>query len=175
MIDDFNLIITTLRGLEGQLCSEMEYLLTEELGATEPIIEKSEIRGLIVAKISLDPLKVVRNLRAIIHEYPYKVRYALRIIPIQKIVGTNLEEIRRVSAYLTKLIPEKNTFRITVEKRYTSIHSKDFIDAAASDIERKVDLVNPDFILLIEVLGELTGISLIKPDDILSVTQEKML
>ena len=83
--------------------------------------------------------------------------------------------IRRICADLTKLIPKKNTFRITVEKRYTSIHSKDFIDAAASDIKRTVDLVNPDFILLIEVLGELTGISLIKPDDILSVTQEKML
>ena len=33
MIDDFNLLATTLRGHEGQLCSEMEYLLTEELGA----------------------------------------------------------------------------------------------------------------------------------------------
>jgi tRNA acetyltransferase TAN1 len=175
LIDDFNLIITTLRGLESQLCSETEYLLTEELGETEPIIEKSEIRGLIVAKISLDPLKVVRKLRAIIHEYPYKIRYALRIIPIQKVIVTNLEEIRQVSTDFTRLIPEKSTFRITVEKRYTSIHTKDFIEAAASTVKRKVDLVNPDFILLIEVLGDLTGISLIKPKDILAVTKEKML
>jgi len=128
-----------------------------------------------VAKISLDPLKLIKALRAIIHEYPYKIRYALRIIPIQKVIDTSLEEIRRVSMDFMKLIPEKNTFRITVEKRYTSIHSKDFIEAATSKIKRKVDLDNPDFILLIEVLGELTGISLIKQGDILAVTQEKML
>ena len=57
MIDDFNLLATTLRGHEGQLCSEMEYLLTEELGAAELLIEKSGISGLIVVKVSLDPLK----------------------------------------------------------------------------------------------------------------------
>jgi len=55
MIDDFNLLVTTLRGHEGHLCSELEYLLTEELGAAGLLFEKSGIRGLIVVKVSLDP------------------------------------------------------------------------------------------------------------------------
>ena len=76
---------------------------------------------------------------------------------------------------LFKLLPEENTFRVTIEKRLTSLHSKDFIEAAASEVKRKVDLYKPDNILLIEVMGELTGISLIKPDDVLAVTKEKML
>jgi len=175
MIDDFNLLATTLRGHEGQLCSEMEYLLTEELGAAELLIEKSGISGLIVVKVSLDPFEVIEKLRAIIHEYPYKVRYALRVIPIQKVIVTNLDEVRQVSMELFKLLPEENTFRVTIEKRLTSLHSKDLIEAAASGVKRKVDLYKPDNILLIEVMGELTGISLIKPDDVLAVTKEKML
>jgi len=174
-MDDFNLIITTLRSTERQACSEMNYLLKDELGDPKPLIEKTGIRGLLIAKISLDPLEVIEKLRKMIHEYPYRLRYALRVIPIQKVVDTNLDEIRRVSLELGKKIGEDSSFRVTIEKRFTSLHSRDLIEAAASEIKRKINLSKPDNVLLIEVLGELTGISLIKPQDILAVTKEKML
>jgi len=174
-MDDFNLIITTLRGTERQACSEMNYLLKDELGDPKPLIEKTGIRGLLIAKISLDPLEVIEKLRKMIHEYPYRLRYALRVIPIQKVVDTNLDEIRRVSLELGQKIGEDSSFRVTIEKRFTSLHSRDLIEAAASEIKRKINLSKPDNVLLIEVLGELTGISLIKPQDILAVTKEKML
>jgi len=174
-MDDFNLIITTLRGTERQACSEMNYLLKDELGDPKPFIEKTGIRGLLIAKISLDPLVVIEKLRKMIHEYPYRLRYALRVIPIQKVVDTNLDEIRRVSLELGQKIGEDSSFRVTIEKRFTSLHSRDLIEAAASEIKRKINLSEPDNVLLIEVLGELTGISLIKPQDILAVTKEKML
>ena len=174
-MDDFNLIITTLRGTERQACSEMNYLLKDELGDPKPLIEKTGIRGLLIAKISLDPLVVIEKLRKMIHEYPYRLRYALRVIPIQKVVDTNLDEIRRVSLELGQKIGEDSSFRVTIEKRFTSLHSRDLIEAAASEIKRKINLSKPDNVLLIEVLGELTGISLIKPQDILAVTKEKML
>jgi tRNA acetyltransferase TAN1 len=70
---------------------------------------------------------------------------------------------------------EKETFRVTVEKRFTSIHSRDFIEAVATDIKNKADMENPDKILLVEVLGGFTGISLVKPSALLSVQKEKML
>jgi len=174
-MDDFNLIITTLRSTERQACSEMNYLLKDELGDPKPLIEKTGIRGLLIAKISLDPLEVIEKLRKMIHEYPYRLRYALRVIPIQKVVDTNLDEIRRVSLELGQKIGEDSSFRVTIEKRFTSLHSRDLIEAAASEIKRKINLSKPDNVLLIEVLGELTGISLIKPQDILAVTKEKML
>ena len=174
-MDDFNLIITTLRSTERQACSEMNYLLKDELGDPNPLIEKTGIRGLLVAKVSLDPLVVIEKLRKMILEFPYRLRYILRVIPIQKVVETNLDEIRRVSLELGKKIGEDSSFRVTIEKRFTSFHSRDLIEAAASEIKRKINLSKPDNILLIEVLGELTGISLIKPHDILAVTKEKML
>jgi tRNA acetyltransferase TAN1 len=96
-------------------------------------------------------------------------------LPIERVVPTDLEEIKRVTAELAARIGENETFRVTVEKRFTTIHSKDLIEAAASDIKRKADLKNPDRILLIEVLGALTGLSLLKPSDILAVVKEKML
>jgi tRNA acetyltransferase TAN1 len=175
MIDDFNLLATTSRGNERPMCNELLYLLKEELGDAEAQTSKTKIRGLIVAKTTLDPYVVIEKLRVILKERPYEFRYALRILPIERVVPTDLEEIKRVTAELASRIGEEETFRVTVEKRFTPLHSKDLIESAASDLKRKVNLKDPDRILIIEVLGALTGISLLKQSDILAVIKEKML
>jgi tRNA acetyltransferase TAN1 len=175
MINDFNLVATTSRGNERPMCNELFYLLKEELGDAQAETSKTKIRGLIVAKTTLDPRGAIGKLRAVLKERPYEFRYALRIFPIERVVPTDLEEIKRVTQELAGSIGEQETFRVTVEKRFTTLHSKDIVEAAASLIERKADLENPDRILLIEVLGALTGVSLLKPGDILSVIKEKML
>ena len=175
MISDFNLLATTSRGNERPMCNELYYLLKEELGDATAQTSKTKIRGLIVAKTALNPIEAIEKLTAILRERPYEFRYALRILPIEKVVPTDLEEIKHVALELAAQIGENETFRVTVEKRFTSFHSKEIIEAAASDIKRKADMENPDRILLIEVLGALTGISLLKPTDILAVVKEKML
>ncbi len=175
MINDFNLLATTSRGNERPMCNELLYLLKEELGDAQAEASKTKIRGLIVAKTTLDPCAVIEKFRAILKERPYEFRFALRILPIERVVPTDLEEIKRVTQELAARIGEEETFRVTVEKRFTTLHSKDIIEAAASDIKRKADLENPDRILLIEVLGSLTGMSLLRPSDILAVLKEKML
>jgi len=156
------------------MCSEMLYLLKEEIGDPTSAVDKTGVRGLIAAKTTLDPYEVIEKFRAILQERPYEFRYALRIIPIEKVVRTDLDEIKCAAVELAAKIGENETFRVTVEKRFTSVHSRDFVEAAAADIRRNADLENPDKILLIEVIGGLTGISLIKPSDILAVVKEKM-
>ena len=175
MINDFNLLATTSRGNERPMCNELLYLLKEELGDAQAQVSKTKIRGLIVAKTTQDPCIVIEKFRAIIKDRPYEFRYALRILPIEKVVPTSLEEIKHTTAELATKIGETQTFRVTVEKRFTTLHSQELIEAAASDIKQKANLKNPDKILLIEVLGALTGISLLKPSDILAVVKEKML
>jgi len=69
-------------------------------------------------------------------------------------------------------IGKNETFRITVEKRYTTLHSKDIIDSIAKVVNRKVDLKNPDWIVLVEVFGSKTGISVIKPGQIVSTVKK---
>jgi len=157
------------------MCFELSYLLKDEIGDAEPRVGKTGIRGLVAAKTAFDPCNVIKRFRAILQEHPYKFRYALRILPIEKVVPTDLDEIKCAASELAANIEENETFRVTVEKRFTNLHSKDFIEAAATGTKRKVDLENPDKILLIEVVGGLTGMALIKPDDVLAVIKEKML
>jgi len=174
MLRDFNLLATTSRGNEDEAYSELWYLLGE-IGDTAPTVDKTGVAGLIAAKTTFNPFDVIEGFRKILHERPYEFRYTLRIIPIEKVVRTNLGEIQRAATTLSSKIAKGETFRVTVEKRYTETPTRDIIEAAAANIERGVDLNKPDKILLIEVIGGLTGVSVIKPDEILAVVKEKVL
>ena len=174
MLRDFNLLATTSRGNEDEACSELWYLLGE-IGDSAPTVDKTGVAGLIAAKTAFDPFEVIKKFREILQERPYEFRYILRIIPIEKVVRTDLGEIQRVATELGSKIRKNETFRVTVEKRFTETSTKDIIEAAAANIEREVNLNNPDKILLVEVVGGLTGLSVIKPDEILAIMKEKVL
>lgn len=172
VMEDFNLLVSTSKGNENNACSEIWFLLGE-LGDREALVDKTEVAGLVVAKTKLDPFKVIEGLRQILRERPWEFRYVLKVIPIEVVVRTRIEEIKRAAASLHHKIAENETFRVTVEKRHSEISTKEIIDAAVENLNRKVNLENPDKIILIEVLGRLTGVSVIKPTDILSVVKEK--
>ena len=174
LLSDFNLLASTMRGNERQMCYELAFLL-KEAGDPDAKVDKTGIRGLVVAKTALDPVEAVEKFRGILAEKPYEFRYSLRIIPVEKVVRTELEEIKNAALELTAKMAENESFRVTVEKRFTSIHSRDIIEAVATNVKNKVNLENPDKVLLIEILGAYAGISLLKPSSLVSVLKEKML
>ena len=175
MLKDFNLLISTARGNERVMISEILFLLKDQLGDQEAIAGKTSIRGIIVAKTSLDPYVTIEKLYDILNEHPYEFRFALRIIPIERVVPTDLEIIKQTTFEFATRIDEKETYRITIEKRFTTLHTADIISAVATEIQRKADMKNPNKILLIEIMGAVTGISLIKNKGIISVMKEKMI
>jgi len=172
LLDDFNLLATTAKGSEEDACSEIWFLIGE-MGDREVKVDKTGIRGLIAAKTALDPFTVISKLRDVLNERPYEFRYTLRVIPIEKVVRTDLNEIQQAVTELADRITENETFRITVEKRFTATQTIDIIGAVAAKVQRRVDLTSPDRIVLIEVVGGFTGVSVIKPEDILSVVKER--
>jgi len=172
MLNDFNLLATTYRGSEEDLCSEIWYLL-REIGDETAQVEKTGIKGLITAKTALNPFEAIKKLRDMLKKHPSEFRYALRIIPIETVITTNPEEIKEAVTKLALKIGEDETIRVTIEKRFTTHSSKEIIEAAVANVERKVDLGNPDKSILLEVIGKLTGISIIEPNDIINVTKEK--
>ena len=172
MLNDFNLVVSTSRGNERNTCSEMWYLLGE-VGDRGSTIETTSVIGLVVAKTKLDPIKAIRDLRALLKERPWEFKYTLKLVPVQKVVEAQLLEIEQAAVGIAAGIGDKEKFRITVEKRHTDLSSKTIIDKVAKRIERTVDLDTPDRIVLVEVIGELAGVALIEPEDVLSVEREK--
>ncbi|RLG39450.1 MAG: RNA methyltransferase [Thermoproteota archaeon] len=171
MLEDFNLLITCSRGQEEDARIETMSVL-KQIGDPNPIVEKTSVRGLLTAKTGMDPVEAIKKMRELLKERPVSFLYIKRAIPIQKIIRTDLEEIGKVARELGSKIGEDETFRVTVEKRHTDLRTMEIIKAAASGIDRKVNLDNPDRVILVEVIGPLTGISLIRPQDILSTQKE---
>jgi len=172
LLEDFNLLISTGRGYESDASSEIWYFLGE-LGDPTAQVDKTEISGLIVAKTKLDPFQVTEKLRAIVKERPWDFRYILKVTPIERVIRSDLDAIRFASAEFASKIQPNETFRVTVEKRHSELSTINVIEAAAAEIDRKVNLENPDKIVLVEILGNLTGLSVIKGTDILAVVKEK--
>jgi tRNA acetyltransferase TAN1 len=174
MLKEFNLLASTSRGYEKYARSELRFLF-EKIGDTSPTIERTGVSGLIAVKTNLDAIDAIRQFRTILIQSPYEFRFILRIIPIERVVSTDLELIQQAVAELSIKIGENETFRVTVEKRFTTTHTKDIIEKVAVNVKRKVNLTQPDKIILIEIVGGLTGVSVVKPEDVVSVQKEKLL
>ncbi|MBS7658812.1 MAG: THUMP domain-containing protein [Candidatus Bathyarchaeia archaeon] len=172
MIKDFNLLISTSRRNEQHACSEAWYLLGE-LGDKKAEITPTGIIGLIVAKTILNPKIVIFQLREILREKPWEIRYILKVVPIEKVVKATLEEIEKEALNLRYEIGNNESYRITVQKRRCSLSSTEIIEAIAKHIDRKVNLTKPDKIFMVQILGDLAGLSILKPEEILSVEKEK--
>ena len=167
-----NLIITCARHLEPETKDEMSRFLAD-FGDSEPQIIISEMSGILTAKTSLDPVEVVRKIRELIDDEPWSVRYCLRVIPIQKLANTKIDEIEQTIEEITSQILEGESYRISIEKRNSNISSQEIITKVAHKITNKVSLEHPDKIIQIEILGGKTGISILKKEDILSVEKTK--
>ena len=167
-----NLIVTCARNLEGEAEEEIIDIL-DELGDPDVKISIINMSGIITVQTKLDPIEVVRKMKEILLDEPWSIRYCLRVIPIQKIVETNLEKIQECISSISDKIEDNESYRILIEKRNSDISSKEIITNIANQIKNKVSLDFPDKIILIEILGIVTGISLIKKSDILSLEKTK--
>jgi len=167
-----NLIVTCARHLEDETGDELGDIL-DELGDSDVKISVSSMSGIITAQTKLDPIEVVKKMREMLLDEPWSIRYCLRVIPIQKVVETNIEEIEKIISNISNQIEEKETYRILIEKRNSDISSKEIITKIANRIKNKVSLDFPDKVVLIEILGIITGISILKNSDILSLEKTK--
>jgi tRNA acetyltransferase TAN1 len=170
---DFNLIASTYRHREEDAQNELHAIL-ELFGDPKPASEFTELVGILVVRTALEPLEVVKRIRKLVRNEPWRVRYILRLLPIEfAFTEEGLDSIVTAVRRLTSKIKKLETFRITVERRNTLLRSSEIIVKVASIIENKVDLENPDWIVLVEIIGKLVGISVIRPDEVFSSVIEK--
>lgn len=167
----FNLIVSTPRFREEEAQDEILDLL-DLFGDQEAESEITEVKGLLIAQTALDPFVVVDRLKELVAEEPWRVRYIMRVIPVEIVVPAELEDIRQSAKQIAGKIG-KDSFRITVEKRHSPLESMDVIKAIAGEIESKVNLENPGWVVLVEIVGSQAGVSVIKPDQLFSAIVEK--
>ena len=167
-----NFIITCPRHFEEEAKEEIEKIINE-FGDETPEFTITNFPGIITGKTSLNPIEVVQKIRELIQDEPWSIRYCLRMIPIQNVCSTNIDEINdEIQKIIGNLLP-KESYRITIEKRNSKISSDEIISKVAKDIPNKVSLDNPDKVILIEIIENETGIAIIPKNNILSVEKIK--
>ncbi len=170
LLGEFNLLVACPRERERAAKSEIQYFIGDLIEDPELKVSKTHISGLLTCKTSLDPFEVVQKLREFALENPYQFRFAIRFTPIEQCVESNLESIKDATRNLLEKIGEDESFRVTVRRRHTDLENMEVVVAVASVIQRNVNLDNPDKIVLVEIVGEVTGISILEDEtDILSI------
>ena len=167
-----NLIVTCARNLESETKNEIKKIL-DELGVQEPEILNVGMRGILMVNTIIEPSKIVDWVKNKIIEEPWLIRYCLRLIPIQRMTETEIDKITQNVIKLKDTIQKNDSYRITIEKRNTSISSNEIITEVAKIFPNKVSLNQPDWIILIEILGNKTGISILKNDELFSLDKAK--
>ena len=167
-----NLIITCARSLESETKNEISKIL-DELGDQEPEILNVGMRGILMANTVIEPSKIIDYVKNKMIEEPWLIRYCLRIIPIQMITETEIDKIKQNVIKLKDTIQKNDSYRITIEKRNTSISSIEIITEIAKIFPNKVSLDMPDRVVLIEIFGNKTGMSILKNDGMFSLDKAK--
>ena len=167
-----NLIVTCARHLEKEAEEELKNILSE-FGDSEPQITITKMSGILTCHINIDPIETVRKLREMVLDEPWSIRYCLRVIPIEETVSTSISEIETKIAEMSDKVMPDETYRISIEKRNSDISGQEIISKVAKKFQNKVSLEFPDKVVLIEILENLTGISVLKKSDVLSLEKTK--
>jgi tRNA acetyltransferase TAN1 len=167
-----NLFITCAKNLESETEGEIKKILNE-YGDQRPEIYRSEMRGILFVNTSKDTSKIIDWVKIRISEEPWFIRYCLRIIPIQTEADTDIEKIKQSVQKLKNIIQKTDSYRITIEKRNSDISSKEIIVEVANIFLNKVSLNEPDWIVLIEIFGNKTGVSILKNNGMFSLEKSK--
>lgn len=170
MMQDFNLLLAAPRDREDQASSEAWHFL-KEAGDDGGEAEFTGITGLVVAKTLLDPFQVVKKWRGFAFERHWDFHVLLKATPIELVVPSEVEKIVEAAGALSTKIADKESFRITIHNRASDLHSADLIPKIGSRIPRRVDLEGYQRMMNIEILGDVTGLGVLAPDDILSISK----
>lgn len=170
---NFNLLVTSSRFREDDAFDEILQLL-EVLGDNDPSIEVSSVSGIILVDTVLDPFQIVESCKEMVRIEPWKFRYVLRIIPLEMNCKAELTEIHQIVNQLSRKIDAQETYRVLIEKRHSRLHTSEIISVVTSKLKMKVNLDNPDWIILIQIVKMAAGVSILRPSQIFSSVKEKI-
>lgn len=164
--------MTCARHFENETKEEIGGILAE-LGDQESQISFGDLSGILTVQTGVSPSELIKTIHSKLENEPWSIRYTLRAIPIFQTVTTGVESIASAAlAQVGKIKPDE-TYRITIEKRNSGISSAEIISSIADKIENKVSLEKYDWVVLVEILGGICGVSVLKDEDILSVQKTK--
>lgn len=172
-MNNFNLLVSTSRFNEVNAKAELWFILLI-CGDNYPVISGIKYPGLITAATNIDNKEVIKKIKNLLVKDPNFFQFILKIIPIDYVCETKIQIIKEiVEKYYPLYLEKSNSFKIELNRRKNEKIERDvIIESVAKNIVNRVDLDNPDIILRIELLGNICGISFLRPDEIIKISNK---
>lgn len=142
-----------------------------KLGDPAPKVERSDVIGIAIVHTSLNNREVIQKCEQLFKD-GFVFRFAIKWVPVDFWCETSLDSIKKViDESVAPEIGENETWGMKVEKRrWQEYHTIEIIERLAANIDRTVNLSNPDKWIRVDILGQKTAISLLRPGETFSVT-----
>ena len=160
--------------MEVETINEVTHLL-DEFGDPNARSSKTGFSGIIKIETVMELLELIKKFRDKIENEPWELRYCSRIIPIQKTCKTDLISIKDNVIELISSIKANETYKISIERRNSELIRNEIISNIANLLSNSVSLEIPDWEVIIQILGNETGISVMPANSILSISKIKRL
>ena len=136
---------------------------------------KSDIEGLFKLKVS-EPKKTVSELAKLCRSEPSFFNVTYHYTPIDYWCKTSISEIQKViKECMTPGIKQNESWKMGLNKRhYEEYPSTELVIKLTGVIDRQnVDLSHPEKVVQVEIIGNETGLALLKPEEMLNVPKLK--
>ncbi|NJE46186.1 RNA-binding protein [Thermococcus sp. GR7] len=152
------LIVTAPQGREGDAILELEWALEKVK------VKGTDWKGVLLAETPLSREEVLERLKR------FETQTIQRVIPLELLVPARMEKIEEAALKLAEKIDGTFAVRAKVRGNRTLKARELEIDLGSLIVERyglKVDLSEPEYTLVVEVIGKKAGVGVLKPDEML--------
>lgn len=170
-MESINLLVTYHPYQQGLAEREVRRNV-EEAGFQLEEMDKTTVQGVMGIRVRGDPKRLVATLRRSFSESPGMFSYTYHWVPIERWVPSTEGSMVEAAKELSEGIGSDERWMLHLHRRHLAKHSDELVKLLTDPIAKgPVDLENPQKILVVEILGDSTGMSVANKDEVLDVNK----
>ena len=159
--------------LEKNALSEAAGILSNYINIEKITAKLLPVGGLGLLQLD-NEIEISESIDEIVDDYVLKekVYYCYRIIPLEYFAINGEETILEWIENNKSRISEFESWKVLLNKRHSSLKTREIINKVAAKISVPVDLKNPKILFIIEIIGKFVGLAILKPFQIIQLSNK---
>lgn len=172
---DYNVLVTYHPNEKARAQEEVATVLRDAGIGLEDMIE-SIVPGLLHLRVEGDGRSQMKRLHDFALRFPEVFLHTHRWMPIEQWLRSTPEAMASAARALGERIGEDERWKLSLNKRlYEEASTRELVRMLADQINAgPVDLEDPEKVLVVEIVGEYAGFSLISPEEYLDVNETRV-
>lgn len=130
--------------------------------------KKKRLQGLFGVIFNKDPIYAIEKVKQYLMDHPWVMKFTQRIIPIEYVANNVQDLVYFVEKTSSSKISDNDAWKIQVRKHYAKISKNKLIEEIANVIKKgHVNLIEPTWVINIEVVIDTYAASIIRPNQVI--------